>query len=77
MFNDIVKLNTNVLMYKASKHLLPPNIQSLFCRNFDVHKYGTRSKDKMHITSVNSNRKYMSTNIVGVRLWNKLEINVN
>ena len=44
-----------------------------FLKNKDIHKYGTRNKDKMFVTSVNSKLKYMSTNFVGVKIGNELD----
>ena len=60
-------------MYKASNTMLPENIQRQFSKNQDIHKYGTRNKEKMFVSGVNSKLKQMSTNVMGVKLWNDLD----
>ena len=51
-FKDLNNFHTCIFMYKASNIMLPENIQWQFCKNQDIHKYSTRHKDKMFITSV-------------------------
>ena len=72
-FKDLIEYQTCVLMYKASNNMLPTNIQTQFCKNQDMHRYSTRNKSKLYVTSVKSSIKQTSVNITGVKLWNSLE----
>ena len=45
--------------------MLPENIQLQFSKNQDIHRYGTRNKEKMFVSGVNSKLKQMSTNVIG------------
>ena len=63
-------------MFKASNRSLPCNVQSQLSKNEDVHRYDTRIKGELHISSAKSNLKHMSTNIRGVKVWNKLDVNI-
>ena len=60
-------------MYKASNIMLPENVQLQFCKNQDIHNYCTRNKEKLFVNRVNTRFKKMSTNVVGVKLWNELK----
>ena len=72
-FKDLINFQTSILMYKASNIMLPQNVQVQFCKNQDVHKHCTRNKEKVFVSSVNTRlKKKMSTNVIGVKLWNEL-----
>ena len=70
---DLIDLHTCLLMYKASNKQLPVNVQMKFTKNKDIHKFNTRSKNELHMQSVNSSLKYKSTNNRGVRIWNEID----
>ena len=66
---DLVDLNTCLLMYKASNRLFPQNVQIKFQKKKQcVHKYNTRIKDELHLSSVSSSLKHMLTNVSGVKI---------
>ena len=71
--NDLVDLHTCLLMYKASNRMLPQNVQANFSKNQDIHSHNTRKKGELHVSSVNSSLKSMSTNIRGIRIWNQID----
>ena len=72
-FKDLIDFHTCNFMYKAAHKMLPDNVQIQFTKNKDIHEYCTRNKEKMFVSSVNSRLKQMSTNVVGVKLWNGLK----
>ena len=53
---DLIKLNTNVIMYKAFNNLLPQNLQCIFSNVKNVHDYSTRQKHNLYKTSVHTNQ---------------------
>ena len=72
-FKDLINFHTGILMFKASNIMLPENIQLQFSKIQDIHKYGTRNREKMFVYGSNSRLKQMSTNVTGVKLWNELD----
>ena len=69
---DIIRLNTCVLMYKANKGLLPKHIQSSFVKNKEVHEYNTRRRNDFFSKQTNTKMRKMSVNQKGIELWNSL-----
>ena len=72
-FNDLIDFNTCIIMYKASNNMLPVNVQGQFKKNKEVHSYGTRNQEKLHVKPVKSTLKHKSVNNKGVKLWNNLD----
>ena len=70
---DLIKLNTNVIMYKAFNNLLPQNLQCIFSNVKNVHDYSTRQKHNLYKTSVRTNVKNMTFSKIGINLWNQLD----
>ena len=70
-FDDIVKLNTAAIMYKAHNKSLPPSMQELFQpRESRYELRGTAIfRNKFARTNITERRLSVS----GVNLWNKLE----
>ena len=48
---DLIKLQTCILMYKANNGSLPSHIQLNFVINKEVHKYNTRQKKRFLLSS--------------------------
>ena len=69
---DLVKYQTCIHMFKANRGSLPENVQCVFKKGSDVHKYSTRNKHNFYIESVRSEKRKMSINVKGVSLWNEL-----
>ena len=57
-FRDLIEFNSCMIMYKASNNLLPKNVQAKFIKNKEIHSYGTRNREKLHIRNVKSHVKY-------------------
>ena len=72
-FYDLIKFNSCMIMFKASNNLLPKNVQANFIKNKEIHSYGTRNREKLHVRNVKSHIKYISVNNQGVKLWNGLD----
>ena len=72
-FCDLIKFNSCMIMFKASNNLLPKNVQAKFIKNKEIHSYGTRNREKLHVRNVKSHIKYISVNNQGVKLWNGLD----
>ena len=73
---DIIHLQTCILMYKADKGTLPGNIQQNFQKNKDVHCYNTRSKENFFAKQTTTKMVKMSINFKGKELWNALPKNL-
>ena len=76
-FCDIVKLKTLLIMYKAKKNVLPPNLQTLFQETSAVHNHCTRSSGNgnFDISYCRTKLRSMTISIVGVKLWNSINVN--
>ena len=72
-FMDLIEFNSCLIMYKACNSMLPVNVQAQFIKNKEVHNYGTRNREKLHVKNVKSNVKNISVNNKGVKLWNNLD----
>lgn len=57
-------------MYKASKDLLPANIQNLFSKR--EGGYTLRGCSKLKVPAFRTTRKRFCVSVCGVRLWNGL-----
>ena len=74
-FLDLVKLKTAIVIYKANKHLLPINVQTLF-DNKDNFKYNLRNKQNFVMKHTRTKLKSMCLSVVGLKYWNSLDINL-
>ena len=72
-FMDLIEFNSCLIMYKASNSMLPVNVQAHFIKNKEIHSYGTRNREKLHVKNVKSTIKKISVNNKGVKLWNNLD----
>ena len=70
--NDLIKLRTAIVMYKANNNILPKNLQSLFIDNNTIHIYNLRKKHEYYTKYVRTRQKQMCLSIHGVKLWNSL-----
>ena len=71
---DMIKLKTLVVMYKAKNNCLPVNIQNIF----EIRKeprYRTRQTGHFVVKYFRTNTKSHCISIKGVKLWNSLDIN--
>ena len=73
-FKALINFHKGVLMYKTSNTMLPENSKLQFSNIQDIHKYGTKNKEKMFVytCSANSRLKQMPYNVKRVKLWNEL-----
>ena len=70
-FEDIVKLQTGIIMYKAKCNLLPINLQNMFKLN-NLSSIETRQKNNFFQKYVRTSSKSMCISVLGVKLWNSL-----
>ena len=70
-FEDLVELNTAVIMFKAYKNILPTCMQELFKKR--ESKYALRGTCIYEKGSANSNLKGRCLSVKGVNLWNSLD----
>ena len=75
-FEDLIKYQTCIHMFKANISCLPKNVQNMFNKSCEIHHYNTRNKNNFHVKSVRSEKRKMSVNITGVSLWNELPKNI-
>ena len=71
---DLIKLKTAVVMFKAYNNMLPVNLQKLFVRVEPIRR--TRNVNMFERRFVRTELKSMSLSNCGVKLWNRLEINL-
>ncbi len=78
-FLDIIKLKHLIIIFKAKNNMLPINLQKMFITTDQIHSYSTRSsrKGNFNVKFCHTKRKAMSISIIGVKLWNQLDINVH
>ena len=69
---DIIRLNTCILMFKATRGSLPKHIQSSFVKNKEVHEHNTRRKNDFYYRQTSTIMRKMSVNQKGIELWNDL-----
>ena len=70
-FQDIVDLNTAIMMYKAHNHLLPCCVQELFRPR--ESKYNLRGTAIFKQSHWRVNIKGRCVSVRGVKLWNSLD----
>ena len=68
---DLVELNTAIIMYKAKNDLLPTCIQQLFHSRQSL--YNLRGVAIFKGTNVRINSKERCVSVRGVKLWNSLD----
>ncbi len=71
---DLHKLQLLCLVHRFlyNNAELPVMFQNYFILNCDVHTYGTRSCDKLHVSGVNKQFGLKSVKVKSCRLWNSL-----
>ena len=57
-------------MFKCVNKLLPPIFDDLFLSNKDIHHYGTRQKNKLHVPKAKLSISQKSIRYIGVSIWN-------
>ena len=62
------------IMYKAKNNLLSGNVQKLFCER--EGRYNLRGKLNLKILKVRTTLKGFCITICGVKLWNKLCVEI-
>ena len=67
-FNDIVKLNTCLVIYKAINNHLPERLKKFF----EVNNSNTRQRGKFCVTYCRTKLKSFCVSSIGVKLWNNL-----
>lgn len=70
--DDMVNYKIVQIMYKASKKILPDNIQCLFHDRDAHHSYNLRGTNQFYQAYARTNLKSRSTSERGITLWNKL-----
>lgn len=68
-FNELVELQTLVVMFKAKNKVLPTNLQKMFTL---IENEGRRKGHFRH-QFARTTLKQMCTSVVGVKLWNTLQ----
>ena len=68
---DIVKLHSAVIMYKAHNKMLPEFMQELFKPR--ESRYALRGTAIFQKTRVRTNAKARCISVIGVNLWNSLD----
>lgn len=71
-FDDLVKYNTSIVLYKAFNKLLPPNLQRFF--KTPVRAHNLRGFGHFSLPRAQTTRKYYCVSVCGVKLWNKLDL---
>ena len=61
---------TIIYMFKCVNKLLPPIFDDLFLTNKDIHHYGTRQKNKLHVPKAKLSISQKSIRYIGVSIWN-------
>lgn len=70
-FDDLVKYNTAILLYKAYYKKLPENLQKLFTTRERVHNL--RGSAQFVLPKVRTTRKSFCMSVCGIKLWNSLD----
>ena len=71
---DIVELNTAIIMYKAYNHLLPTCVQELFHPR--ESQYDLRGTAIFIRNDARINNKARCVSVIGIKLWNSLDIDL-
>ena len=67
-------LQTALVMYKATKGLLPPQLNNLFTVNSKIHSHFTRRCNNVHVVRHRTKVREHSIRIRGTNLWNSISI---
>ena len=70
-FFDLVELKTCVIMYKASKNMLPKNLLVLFDLKKNIY-YNTRNKNNFLQKDCRTNLKSRCISVIGIKSYNSL-----
>ena len=73
---DLIKVRTAMFMFKADRNTLPRKLQSMFVENKTNLNYNFKHKKDFYQRYVRTKQKMMCTTIVGIKLWNSLDINI-
>ena len=73
---DLIKVRTATFMFKADRNTLPRKLQSMFVENKTNLDYNFKHKKDFYQRYVITKQKMMCTTIVGIKLWNSLDINI-
>ena len=57
-------------MFKCVNKLLPTIFDDLFISNKDIHQYGRRQKNKLHVPKAKLSISQKSIRYIGVSIWN-------
>ena len=61
-----------LLMYKLTKHLLPPLFENMFINTSDVHNYSTRQANLLYVQIAAPKRTQRTLKHYGKKSWNSL-----
>ncbi len=75
-FQDLIKLKTVQITYRAKHNQLPDTIQRLFCEREGAKRYDLRGKHKLAQQLTRTTLKSMCVSVYGVILWNGLAENI-
>lgn len=73
-FDQIVKLKTAILMFKAQRNALPIPILDIF--QINQNPVNTRQNNYFTLRSVRTNKRAFSISYTGVRIWNSIPIHI-
>ena len=73
---DIYSYQLGVFMYKIDHNCLPSVFQYFFKLNSDDHYHFTRSWNKIHVSSINTEINRKSIVYSGVKFWNNLDATI-
>ena len=73
-FKDLVDYKISIIMFKASKNMLPLNVQKLFTR-LDSN-YTLCSKGNFYKSQVRTSKKAKCISVYGVKLFNQFNNNL-
>ena len=75
-FEDLIKYNISIFMFKAFQKLLPAQIQNVFTRYKDVHSRNSINSLNFTVNRSLSKPTDDCLSIYGVKLWNSLSPNL-
>ena len=75
-FEDFIKYNISIFMFKAFQKLLPAQIQNVFIRYKDVHSRNSINSLNFTVNRSLSKPTDDCLSIYGVKLWNSLSPNL-
>ena len=69
---DLVDYIIGIFMYKVYHHDVPTVFENYYIENRDIHDYGTRQINYIHIAHAETNRRNMTMRIQGGKVWNSI-----